>query len=175
MDFGLRGPRQSNDAAVTDWIHGLQRTMMSSSGIGLQMITVPSVRQRFFQALITFVIVLIVGYGSDVLLVGHPGWIVVDDVTLALIAAILVYQYERERSDLLEEKLRVIRDMNAYVRNELQVLYASLEAPKEQSMQTIQRSVERIDWALRELLPGRHAVQRDSAESPHRDRSQNIQ
>jgi hypothetical protein len=77
---------------------------------------------------------------------------------MAVFSALLVYRYERERSLFLEEKLRVIRDMNAFVRNELQVLYASLEHPKEQSMQTIERSVERIDWALRELLPGRSSL-----------------
>jgi hypothetical protein len=45
-----------------------------------------------------------------------------DDLILAVLAALVVYQYEREPSRLLAEKLRVIREMNAYVRNELQIL-----------------------------------------------------
>lgn len=120
-------------------------------------VTVP--RQQFYLALIVFVLVLLIGYGSDLILIRHPGWIVADDAILALIAAAIVFLYERERNRLLAEKLRVIRDMNAFVRNELQILYASLEHPPETSVRTIERSVERIDWALRELLPGRHVSQ----------------
>src|ERR1035438_1121504 len=66
----------------------------------------------------------------------------------------LVFLYERERSRLLSEKVRVIRELNAYVRNELQVLYACLERPEQAHVSTVERCVERIDWALRELLPG---------------------
>ena len=65
-----------------------------------------------------------------------------------------MYTYERQRSRLLSEKLRVIRDMNAFIRNELQVLYATLNAPEKSRIPAVERSVERIDWALRELLPG---------------------
>ena len=118
------------------------------------MTTIHSVRQRLFLAFLTFLIVLVVSAASDIILIRRPSWIVVDDLMMAAFPAVLVYRYERQRSNFLEEKLRVIRDMNAFVRNELQVLYASLEHPTEQSMQTIERSVDRIDWALRELLPG---------------------
>jgi hypothetical protein len=67
-----------------------------------------------------------------------------------------VFLYEKERGRILSERLRVIRDMNAFVRNELQVLYACLDHPEKARVPTIERSVERIDWALRELLPGVH-------------------
>ena len=117
---------------------------------------VPNVRYRLILAVITFIVVLMAGYGADFVLLRHPGWIIVDDVALALIAAFVVYQYERERSRLLSEKLRVIREMNAFVRNELQILYASLERLDGERVRTIEHSVERIDWALRELLPGGH-------------------
>jgi hypothetical protein len=59
-----------------------------------------------------------------------------------------------ERSRFFAEKLRVIREMN-FVRNELQILYASQEHPHNTRVNTIERGVERIDSALRELLPGR--------------------
>jgi len=127
------------------------------------MTTIPSVRQRLLLAFFTFLMVLVVSSASDIILIRRPSWIVVDDLLMALFPALLVYRYEKERSIFLEEKLRVIRDMNAFVRNELQVLYASIEHPKEQSMQTIERSVERIDWALRELLPGRSLLDAPSA------------
>jgi hypothetical protein len=58
----------------------------------------------------------------------------------------------------------VIRDMNAFVRNELQVLYACLEHPEKARVPTIERSVQRIDWALRELLPGGHLQARAPVE-----------
>jgi len=115
---------------------------------------VPNARHRLLIASVTFFTVLILGYGADAVLVRHPTWIFIDDLILAILAALVVYQYERERSRLLAEKLRVIREMNAYVRNELQILYASLEHLDPGRVRTIEHSVERIDWALRELLPG---------------------
>lgn len=101
-----------------------------------------------------FVFVLVVGYFSDVILMRHPGWLLADDLILAAIAGLMVYLYERDRSRLLAEKLRVIREMNSFVRNELQIVYASLANPRGPHIDKIEKSVERIDWALRELLPG---------------------
>jgi hypothetical protein len=101
-----------------------------------------------------FGFVFLVGYFSDMILIRHPRWLLADDLILAAIAGLLVYLYERERSRLLTEKLRVIRDMNSFVRNELQIVYASLANPCGPHVDKIERSVERIDWALRELLPG---------------------
>ena len=117
----------------------------------------PSVRNRILLAGLAFSLVLIVGYGADLVLVRHPTWMFADDLVLALGAAAVVYYYERERSRILAERLRVIRDMNSFVRNELQILYACLENPEKTRVSTIERSVERIDWALRELLPGTQA------------------
>ena len=72
-----------------------------------------------------------------------------------------MFRYERERSRFLAEKLRVIREMNAFVRNELQILSASQEHPDKTRVNTIERSVERIDWALRELLPGKEMAPKE--------------
>ena len=72
-----------------------------------------------------------------------------------------MFRYERERSRFLAEKLRVIREMNAFVRNELQILYASQEHPDKTRVNTIERSVERIDWALRELLHGKEMATKE--------------
>ncbi len=121
--------------------------------------TIPSVRQQAVLAFLTFLLFLILGFGADILVLRHPQYMVADDLILALLAALLVYRYERERSRALSEKLSVIRDMNAFVRNELQILYACLENPQKDRVPTIERSVERIDWALRELLPGSHRVE----------------
>ena len=129
---------------------------------------VPNARHRLLIASITFFAVLVLGYGADALLVRHPTWIFMDDLILAVLAALVVYQYEREPSRLLAEKLRVIREMNAYVRNELQILYASLEHLDTGRVRTIEHSIERIDWALRELLPGGHVPEIPSVRSIRR-------
>ena len=118
------------------------------------MSTLSTHRQGVVFSIGIFVFVFLVGYFSDVVLIRHPGWLLADDLILAAIAGFLGYLYERERSRLLAEKLRVIRDMNSFVRNELQIVYASLENPREPRVHEIEKSVERIDWALRELLPG---------------------
>jgi len=124
---------------------GLEYSIMSA---------IPSVRNRVLLAGLAFSLVLIVGYGADLVLVRHPTWMFADDLILALGAAAVVFYYEKEQSRILAERLRVIRDMNSFVRNELQILYACLENPEKMRVPTIERSVERIDWALRELLPG---------------------
>jgi ABC-type amino acid transport system permease subunit len=118
------------------------------------MSTVPSARQRLFLAALAFLFVLIVSFVTDLVGVRYPSWMIVDDLTLAVVAALVVYRYERERSRFFSERLRVIREMNAFVRNELQILYASLAGSEKARIQAVERGVERIDWALRELLPG---------------------
>ena len=83
------------------------------------------IRQNSLVAAVAFTLVLLVGYLADVVLFRHPSWMLVDEVILAVAAGFVVFRYERERSRFLGEKLRVSREMNAFVRNELQILYAS--------------------------------------------------
>ncbi len=120
--------------------------------------TIPSLRHNLWTASFAFVVVLLVGYGADLFLFRHPAWMLIDDVILALAAGVMVFQYERERTRFLSEKLRVIREMNAFVRNELQILNASVEHLDRARVSTIESSVARIDWALRELLPGKETL-----------------
>jgi hypothetical protein len=112
---------------------------------------------------LAFVVVLVVGYGADLFLFRHPAWMLIDDVILALAAGVLVFQYERERTRFLSEKLRVIREMNAFVRNELQILNASVEHLDRARVSAIESSVGRIDWALRELLPGKEMLTKQAS------------
>ncbi len=118
------------------------------------MSTISSARHSLVFAGLTFCLFLIVGYISDLILLRHPGWMIADDMIMAVAAAVVVLLYERERGRLLAEKLRVVREMNSFVRNELQILYASTEHLDKARVSAIENSVERIDWALRELLPG---------------------
>jgi len=130
------------------------------------MSTVPSARQRFFLAAIASLFVLTISVVTDLVSVRYRSWMIADDLILAIVAALVVYRYEKERSRFLSEKLRVIREMNAFVRNELQILYASLAASEKTRIQAVERGVERIDWALRELLPGGHASNAIAANKP---------
>jgi hypothetical protein len=81
---------------------------------------------------------------------------VLDDLCGAIIAGLLVYRYEHSRSKYLNEKLKTIELMNHHVRNALQNIVGSVHLHGHaQQLDEIRTSVRRIDWALREILPGR--------------------
>jgi hypothetical protein len=77
-----------------------------------------------------------------------------DDVILGLIAGFLVFFYEQRRHRATLDKIRVIAEMNHHVRNALQAIALSPYAEKSQQIQLIDESAQRIQWALREILPG---------------------
>ena len=80
---------------------------------------------------------------------------ILDDVLGAAVAGLLVFVYERRRSRDLRRRLQVISLMNHHVRNALQVISYSGYAPdQQQQLKHIHDAVARIDWALREILPG---------------------
>ena len=79
----------------------------------------------------------------------------VDNILTGIAAGLVVLLYERWRQRDVEKKLRTIRLMNHHVRNALQIISAasnSLDGTLPQS--TVQGAVRRIEWALREVLPG---------------------
>lgn len=134
-----------------------------------------SIRQSLVRAGVAFGIVVGIGYGSDFILPPHTPWMIADDLVLGLAAGMVVFAYERERNRFLSNRLRVIQEMNSYIRNELQVLYACLEHPEQTRVPTIERCVERIDWALRELLPGSLSLSDVAAEHIGGRRRDNIE
>jgi hypothetical protein len=84
---------------------------------------------------------------------GWPLWI--DNVGAALMLGLVVILYERRRERELIRKLQVIELMNHHVRNALQpVMYLPHFQDQQLQLNTIRESVQRIDWALREILPG---------------------
>src|SRR5581483_6978956 len=107
-------------------------------------------------------VVGVVGVGFDQLLMKegvHRLDIMALSNGLTGIAAGLFYfqitRVERERRIATQERLRTIAEMNHHIRNALQVIaYASTATDKTQSVEFISQSVERIEWALREVLPG---------------------
>ena len=78
-----------------------------------------------------------------------------DDALVGAGAGLLVFFYERrQRQDILR-KLEVIRQMNHHVRNSLQVISTAASITERQELaKAIHSAVERIEWALREVLPG---------------------
>ena len=84
---------------------------------------------------------------------GWPLWI--DNIAAAVLLGLVVLFYERRRERELVKKLRVIELMNHHVRNALQpVMYIPYSQDQQQQLNTIREAVTRIDWALREILPG---------------------
>jgi len=79
-----------------------------------------------------------------------------DDFCGGIIAGLLIYRYEYSRSKYLNEKLKTIELMNHHVRNALQTIVGSAYAHgHDDQLNKIQTSIYRIEWALREILPGR--------------------
>ena len=84
-----------------------------------------------------------------------------DDVLGGVIVAAISFLNERRRRRYLENRLRVIALMNHHVRNALQAIkYAHLT---DQQVRLIEESVARIEWALREVLPGNTTGEATSA------------
>jgi hypothetical protein len=92
----------------------------------------------------------------------HAELTLIDEFLLAIFTASLVFaiefshQRDRERMD---EKLRTIKLMNHHVNNALQTIIDS--AYVHGHLDEVQTSVDRIAWALREILPGHRSDYED--------------
>lgn len=105
------------------------------------------------------------GMLQDVFLVseGFSRWslIVLSNMFTGSIAGLLFYQYarnERNRRELIRQRMQTIVELNHHIRNALQVIkfwgaqhqQCSLD---DAQVQLMKDSVDRIEWALREVLP----------------------
>lgn len=91
--------------------------------------------------------------------IGAPA-ILWGDLLAGVVAGLLVLFYEQRRRRELIQQLSVIQLMNHHVRNSLQVIsYASSAEDREQHVKKVREAIERIDWALREVLTGRNSSQ----------------
>lgn len=111
-------------------------------------------------------VVGVAGFGFDRVLVreGVPRTdiLIVSNTLTGIVAAVFFYylsNHERENRKLVKQRLRTIADMNHHIRNALQIItYVTSSEKRENSVQLIRSSLERIEWALREVLPGYAAV-----------------
>jgi hypothetical protein len=93
----------------------------------------------------------------------HGSGRIIDDVVGGLAVGLLVYTYERRRSRYLSERLHTIHLMNHHVRNALQTIsWSRYTNDDRQQVEHIRDAVGRIDWALREILPGSQ-IKKDAA------------
>ena len=93
-------------------------------------------------------------------------------VTAALAGCLMLWVLliQRTRHIETEERLRVIGDMNHHVRNALQVIsYWGLQERNRQQLGFIHDAVDRIEWALRDVLPRGVPPQRGSDYNPVHD------
>ena len=80
---------------------------------------------------------------------------IMDDALVGIGVGLLVLLYEQRQRRNMIRKLEVIRQMNHHVRNSLQVIsFVSTLSEQEELGNKVRDAVERIEWALREVLPG---------------------
>jgi len=89
----------------------------------------------------------------------NGGTAVIDDLLIGILAGVLVFAYERHQHKLILERMRIISQMNHHVRNALQpIIYSPYLQEQAEQVRTIQEGTRRIEWALREVLPGEQTV-----------------
>jgi len=95
-----------------------------------------------------------------------------DDALVGVGVGLLVFLYERRQKQNIIRKLEVIRMMNHHVRNSLQVISFATSVPQQEEVtRKVRDAVERIEWALREVLPGQREDVGDLLFHPHSNES----
>ncbi len=119
---------------------------------------------------ISFVLVTVVGFALDRLLLdtGVSRWHIVlfsNAITGAVAALFLAYrqQQHRREMELMEQRVQIVADMNHHIRNALQVIvYFAQNAQDRESADRLRDSIDRIQWALREVLPRYSPVEEEA-------------
>jgi hypothetical protein len=102
---------------------------------------------------------------------------IVDDLLGGLIAGSIFFLYERHRLRRFSEQLHVIDLMNHHIRNALQpLMFLTFQPEGRAQTKLVEECVRHIDWALREVLPGKSEEQvvvkpADSLEEVAKDRA----
>jgi hypothetical protein len=85
---------------------------------------------------------------------------IVDDLLGGLIAGSLFNLYERQKLRRFSEHLHLVELMNHHVRNALQpLMFVTYGSEGKAQTKVVEECVRRIDWALREVLPGKSEEQ----------------
>src|ERR1700704_3965347 len=128
---------------------------MNSAGMS-RMLKVPSLFRRLgFSFLLGFGLFMLGAVLEGVMHEGDSGISsYLDDLIMGVVSGLVVFAYEQRRSREIRRKLAVISAMNHHVRNALQTISYVPYTEQANQMLLIQQSVNRIQWALNEILPG---------------------
>lgn len=121
-------------------------------------------RHNWLLFLVIALVVSVIGFMLDRILVkeGLPriDMLVISNSITGLCAGALFYQIVREERagrELVRARMQTIAELNHHIRNALQVIkfWGAQQRPALDAMQLqlINDSVDRIEWALREVLP----------------------
>ena len=108
---------------------------------------------------------------------GQVATVAVSDGVAGTFAAFFVIRLMDERLHRrrrVEERLRLIADLNHHIRNALSTIQLTCYvAGNQQAIEAVDESIRRIDWALREVLqqqPSRKPPRSESAEEAEEER-----
>jgi hypothetical protein len=111
-------------------------------------------------AVIFGIMVFLVSSVADILMFyeHEPGRLAIElsDLISALVIGLLAYRLirlQQQSREHLRQRLEIISDMNHHVRNALQVISLTAHVGNHEEITAIREGVNRIQWALRELLP----------------------
>ncbi|HVH88635.1 MAG TPA: hypothetical protein VM912_18090 [Terriglobales bacterium] len=117
--------------------------------------------QLVFAVVATAVLVGAGGFLLDWALLGSQRDLLYSDALAAAIAALLAFialSHYNKRQQLALAQLQIIADVNHHVRNALTTVLYSVELTRDEPLIDMTRSaIARVDWALREVLPGENA------------------
>jgi hypothetical protein len=122
-------------------------------------------RHSLWMALIVVLVVSTLGYLLDVLLViervPRAYMLLFTNTLTGVVAGGLFFQmvkHEKAQREMMRARMATIAAMNHHIRNALQVIKVLGTNPNDhasngEQIQLINESVERVEWALREVLP----------------------
>jgi signal transduction histidine kinase len=121
----------------------------------------------------SFLLVTAVGFFFDRLLLdtGLSRWHTIlfsNAITGGVAALFLAYRQQQHRREieLMQQRVQIVADMNHHIRNALQVIvYFAQTSQDTESAERLLESINRIKWALREVLPRYTPIEQE--ESPH--------
>lgn len=130
----------------------------------------PSLTRRIGISLLVGLIIAIIGGLVQALIGNHPLVSIesVDDFIIGILAGLVIFVYEQRRYYATMNKMQMISAMNHHVRNALQTISYAPYTEQEKQIRMIAESVGRIEWALREILPGEAAPDGSSQSSSSR-------
>lgn len=117
---------------------------------------IPSLARRVGISFLIGFIIAITGSALEAIIDHHSILSLesLDDIIVGVLAAVIAFAYEQRRYRAIMDKVRVIAAMNHHVRNALQAISYVPYAEQDKQIKMIRDSVARIQWALREILPG---------------------